>query len=63
MGGEDAGGIGAGAEKRRLAQGDDAGVAEHQIGRQREQDRCQDLGEKGQIAGKDHIGGNRREPR
>ena len=31
IGGEDAGGIGAGAEERGVAQGDDAGIAEHQI--------------------------------
>ena len=61
--GEDAGGIGAGAEKRGVAQGHDAGIAEHQIGRQREQDRRQDLRAQCQIVGKDEICRDRRQPR
>ena len=41
--GQHADGIGAGAEERGMAERDDAGVAEHQVERQREQDRDQHL--------------------
>ena len=61
--GEDAGGIGAGAEEGGMAQRDDPGIAEHQIGRQREQDRRQDLRAQRQIAREDEIGRQRRQPR
>ena len=42
LGGEDAGGVGAEAEERAVAERDDAGVAEDQVQRQREQDVGQD---------------------
>ena len=63
MGGKEPRGIGAGAEKRGLAQGDDSGIAEHQIGRQREKDRRQDLRAQRQIGREGEIGRNRRNPR
>ena len=59
---ENAGGIGAGAEERGMAQRDDAGIAQHQIGRQREQDRRQDLRAQRQIARESTIGRDRRGP-
>ncbi len=63
MRGKDSGSVGAGAEKRRLAQRDDTGIAQHQIGRQCEQDRRQDLRRERQVAGKEEIGGDGDEPR
>ena len=63
MRGEESGGIGAGAEERGMAQGDDPGIAQDQIGRQREQDRRQYLRAERQIVGKEKIGGERSEPR
>ena len=59
---EEPGGIGAGAEERGMAQGDDPGIAEDQIGREREQDRRQDLRAERQIVGKDEIGRERQQP-
>ena len=51
MRGKDPGGIGSGPEKSRLTERDDPGIAQHQIGRQREQN-GQNLGGERQIAGK-----------
>jgi hypothetical protein len=56
MGGKEPGGVGAGAEKRGLPQCDDPGIAEDQIGRQREEDRRQDLRAQRQIGREGKIG-------
>ena len=55
-------GIGAGAEERRMAERDDAGIAEREIEREREQDRDQKLGAEAQIVGKDEIDAERDDP-
>ena len=59
---EHARGIGADAEERGVAQRDDAGIAEHEIDRQREQDDGQDLRAEREIVGKHEEGGDRRDP-
>jgi hypothetical protein len=63
MRGEDPGGISAGAEKGGVPQGHDPRITEHQIGRQREEDRREDLRAEREIARKEEIPGEREEPR
>jgi hypothetical protein len=63
MCGEKPGGIGAGAEKRGMAQRDDSGIAQHQIGRHRKQNRCQYLRTERQIGREGEIGRYRGQPR
>src|SRR5712691_750116 len=55
---QEAGAIGAESEERRLAERDDAGIAENEIEREREQAEDRDLGENQVAAGKEE---NRRE--
>ena len=59
----DARGIGADAEERRVAQRDDARIAEHQVERQREQDHDQDLAAERQIVGEGEVGRDSDDPR
>ena len=62
IGGEDAGRIGAGAEERGMPERDDAGIAQHQIEREREQDGGEDLRAQRQIVRKHEIGRDRQQP-
>ena len=54
--------IGAGAEERRMAERDDAGIAEREIEREREQDRDQQLGAEAEIVGKGEVDAEREDP-
>ncbi len=54
--------IGAGAEEGGMAEGDDAGIAEHEVEREREQDRDQQLGAEAEIVRKGEVAGNGEEP-
>ncbi len=62
MRGEDSRGVGTGPKKRGMAQGNDAGIAENQIGGQRKEDRREDLRAQRQIVREREIGGRRDEP-
>ena len=61
--GQDAGGVGADAEERGMAERHDAGVAEDEVQRQREQDHDEDLAAQRQVVGKQEIAGDRDQPR
>ena len=54
--------IGSAAEECRMAERDDAGVAEREIERKREQDRDQKLGAEAEIIGKGEIKADGGEP-
>ena len=59
---EIAGGIGAHAEKSRMAQRDDPGIAQDEIGREAEEDHRKDLRAEREIVGKGKIGGDGQHP-
>ena len=52
---EDSGGVSAEAEERRVTESDDAGLAEREIERQREQDHDQHVGANAEIAAGDEV--------
>ena len=62
LGGQQSHRIGAGAEEGGVAQGDDAGVAQHQIEREREQHQDQDLGAQRRVVWEDEVRGQGDEP-
>ncbi len=63
LGGEDAGGIGAEAEERAVAERHDAGVAEDQVERQREQDVGEDARAEQEVLRQHEEDGQRGDPR
>ncbi len=55
-------GVGAGAEERGMAERDDAGIAERQVEREREQDRHQQIGAEPEVVREREIEREREDP-
>ena len=54
--------VGAGAEERGVAERDDAGIAEREVEREREQDHGEQLGAEAEMPRKDEVEGEQQDP-